>query len=124
LDDTSCPEGVDAHGERRGVDSQSALGDSVRVWRRRITAPKRLRPSALRTCAKVNVSNNSPNGTHLNIDDAVELLRSHTKLAPSRAQTTLSAIESWFARGDGQRSYFHADTLCHRPALCCRIDIL
>jgi hypothetical protein len=106
------------------VDSQSALGDSVRVWRRRITAPKRLRPSALRTCAKVDVSNNSPNGAHLKIDDAAELLTSHTKFAPSRAQTTLSAIESRFARGDGQRSYFHADTLCHRPALGCRIDIL
>jgi hypothetical protein len=43
---------------------------------------------------RVNVSNNSPNGAHLKINDAVELLTSHTKFAPSRAQTTLSAIES------------------------------
>jgi hypothetical protein len=37
LDDTSCPGGVDAHGERRLVDSQSARGDFVGSWRRGIT---------------------------------------------------------------------------------------
>ena len=38
-----CPGGVDAHGERRGVDSQSAGGDFVGVWRRGITGLKRKR---------------------------------------------------------------------------------
>ena len=36
LDDTSCPEGVEAHGDRRRADSQSASGDFGKVWRRGI----------------------------------------------------------------------------------------
>jgi hypothetical protein len=80
--------------------------------------------SCLRTNVSVTVGDDLPNSPHLKINDAVELLTSDTKFAPSRAQTTLCAVESWFARGDGQRSYCHADTLCHCPALACRILIL
>ena len=36
LDDTSCPEGVEAHGDRRRADLQSASGDFGKVWRRGI----------------------------------------------------------------------------------------
>ena len=36
FDDTSCPEGVDPHGEGRRVDSQSGCTDLVGMWRRGI----------------------------------------------------------------------------------------
>jgi hypothetical protein len=60
----------------------------------------------------------------LKIDNAIELLAADTALAPSRAQTTLHASESYFACFDWQLSYLHANALCHRPALTrYRVDI-
>jgi hypothetical protein len=71
----------------------------------------------------VTVSDNLPNSPHLKVDDAVELLTSDTKFTPRLTQATFSAVEGCLTRRDGQRSYFRADTLSHRPALGCRIDI-
>jgi hypothetical protein len=93
------------------------------VWRRGITIGNNyFRGRA--TIISVNLSDDLPNSPQLKVNDAVELLTSDTKFTPSRTQTTLCAVESCLARGGGQRSYFHADTVCRRPALSCRIDIL
>jgi hypothetical protein len=53
------------------------------------------------TIVSVNVGDDLPNSPHLKVNDAVELLTSDTKFAPSRTQTTLSAVESRPARGGG-----------------------
>jgi hypothetical protein len=79
---------------------------------------------ALWTSANVNVCDNLPNGPHLKIHNAIELLASDTPLTPSRAETMLSACERYIAYFERQLSYLHADALCHRPALTCyRVEI-
>ena len=51
LDDTSCPEGVDAHDECRRGNSQSALGDFVEGVSARHQMKRRLRESASEAAA-------------------------------------------------------------------------
>jgi hypothetical protein len=71
----------------------------------------------------IDISDDLPNGPHLEVNDAIELRAGDTKLAPSRPETTLSASESCFAHFDWQIGYLDANAPCHRPAmLCCRFD--
>jgi hypothetical protein len=79
--------------------------------------PLWLCPFTLPTSANVNVGNNLPNGPHLNIHDAVELLAGDTLLDPSRAQTALCASESYVADFEWQLGYLRANALGHFPAL-------
>ena len=67
--------------------------------------------------AFVHISDDLPNGPHLQINEAIELGAGDTKVATSCAQTTLSASESRFAHIDRQLGNLHADALCHRPAM-------
>jgi hypothetical protein len=78
-----------------------------------------------RTSDNVQVRNNLTNGSHLEIDEAIELLVDDTQLAPRRPQTCFSAGESDFAHFDRQLSDFRANALCHRPAMTrYRVEIL
>jgi hypothetical protein len=72
---------------------------------------------SLVTFAYVNFSDDLPNGSHLEVNDAIKLRAGDTKLAPSGTETTLSASEGYFAQFDWQVSYLDADALCHRPAM-------
>jgi hypothetical protein len=60
----------------------------------------RLYAFMLRTSANVQISNDLTNGSHLEIDEALELLASDPQLAPGRAQTSFSASQSDFAHFD------------------------
>jgi hypothetical protein len=73
--------------------------------------------STLRTSDNVNISNDLPNGPHLDIHYAIELLSSNTQLARGRAQTTLGAGESYLTCFRRQLSYLDANALSHFPAL-------
>jgi hypothetical protein len=91
--------------------------EPVRRWLVVIVRVAWLGPSASRTSAAVNVSNDFPNCPHLTIDDAIELLTCHTLLAPDLTQATLGASESYLPHFDRQFGYLHANALRHRPAL-------
>jgi hypothetical protein len=67
--------------------------------------------------ADVNVSDDLPNGSHLEVNDAIELRADDTQVASGSSDATLSASESHFAHIDGQLGDLHADALCHRPAV-------
>jgi hypothetical protein len=49
----------------------------------------------------------------LKVDNAIELRAGDTQIVPGRAETTLSASESYFAHFDWQLGYLDADPLCH-----------
>jgi hypothetical protein len=68
---------------------------------------------SLVTFACVNIGDDLPNGSHLEVNDAIKLRAGDTKLASSRTEATLSASESYFARLDWQIGYLDAHTLCH-----------
>jgi hypothetical protein len=65
------------------------------------------------TFAYLDISDDLPNGRHLDVNDAIELRASDTKVASGCADTTLSASEGHFAHIDGQLGNLHADALCH-----------
>jgi hypothetical protein len=67
------------------------------------------------TITHVNISDNLPNGLHLEVNEAIEWGASDTKVASGCADITLSAGESHFAHIDRQLGNLHADALCHRP---------
>jgi hypothetical protein len=69
------------------------------------------------TITHVNISDNLPNGLHLEVNEAIELGAGDTKVASGCADITLSAGESHFAHIDRQLGNLHADALCHRPAI-------
>jgi hypothetical protein len=73
------------------------------------------------TPARVKISDDLPNGPHLQVNEAIELGAGDTKVATSCAQTTLSASKSRFAHIDRQLGNLHADALCHRPAMSCHL---
>jgi hypothetical protein len=81
-----------------------------------------LRPSKPATFAYVNISDDLPNGPHLEVNDTIELRAGDTQVASSSADTTLSASESRFAHIDGQLGNPHADASCH--VLCYRFGIV
>jgi hypothetical protein len=69
------------------------------------------------TLAFVHITDDLPNGRHLEINDALELRANDTHFVSSCADTTLSASEGYFMHIDGQLGNLHADALCHRPAM-------
>jgi hypothetical protein len=69
--------------------------------------------------AHVNISDDLPNGPHLEVNDAIQLRAGDTQVASSCSETTLGASESHFAHIDGQLGNPHADASCHRPAMPC-----
>jgi hypothetical protein len=71
------------------------------------------------TLARVKISDDLPNGPHLQINEAIELGAGDTKFVPRFAETTLGPSESHFAHINGQLGNLHADALCHRPAMLC-----
>jgi hypothetical protein len=69
--------------------------------------------------AHVNISDDLPNGPHLEVNDAIQLRAGDTQVVSSCSETTLGASESHFAHIDGQLGNPHADASCHRPAMPC-----